>query len=253
MENKVILILADGMRPDGMLNCGNPFVAEFLSASSACLDAQTVMPSVTLPCHMSLFHSVPPSRHGILSNTYVPMVRPLDGLFEQLSKADKVCASFYNWEQLRDLSRPSMLNHSFFQAPASRETDVEVTEAMLNYTEKNCPDFVFLYLGGTDAAGHNFGWMGEEYRSTVSAAWDCIEKVYRRFGGEYSIFVTADHGGHERTHGEDIPEDMTIPIILYSKAGYTVPAGATIMDIAPTITEIMGVKPGKDWEGSSLI
>ena len=46
--------------------------------------AQTVMPSVTLPCHMSLFHSVAPDRHGILTNTYTPQVRPINGICEQL-------------------------------------------------------------------------------------------------------------------------------------------------------------------------
>lgn len=43
------------------------------------LRARTVMPSVTLPCHMSLFHSVDPGRHGILTNTYVPQARPRGG------------------------------------------------------------------------------------------------------------------------------------------------------------------------------
>ena len=63
MSEKVILVLVDGMRPDGMLGCGHPFSAELVSRSSHALDAQTVMPSVTLPCHMSLFHAVDPARH----------------------------------------------------------------------------------------------------------------------------------------------------------------------------------------------
>ena len=65
MSEKVILILVDGMRPDGLLACGHPFVTTLLSQSAYALDAQTVMPSVTLPCHMSLVHSVDPQRHGI--------------------------------------------------------------------------------------------------------------------------------------------------------------------------------------------
>ena len=43
------------------------------------LTAQTVMPSVTLPCHMSLFHSVEPLRHGTTDNVYMPQVRPVKG------------------------------------------------------------------------------------------------------------------------------------------------------------------------------
>ena len=42
--NKVILISIDGMRPDGVLNCGNPYVQELMKIGSHALDARTVMP-----------------------------------------------------------------------------------------------------------------------------------------------------------------------------------------------------------------
>lgn len=74
---KVLLILSDGMRPDGL--DAHPAAARLMREGSYTLRARTVMPSVTLPCHMSLFHSVDPGRHGILTNTYVPQVRPRHG------------------------------------------------------------------------------------------------------------------------------------------------------------------------------
>lgn len=80
MPNKAILILADGMRPDALQACGNPYAMELCAKSAHTMQAKTVMPSVTLPCHMSLFHSVTPQRHGILSNVYVPQVRPVTGI-----------------------------------------------------------------------------------------------------------------------------------------------------------------------------
>ena len=52
MSEKVILVLVDGMRPDGMMGCGNPFAEKLIKESTYSLKAQTVMPSVTLPCHM---------------------------------------------------------------------------------------------------------------------------------------------------------------------------------------------------------
>lgn len=59
---KVLLILSDGMRPDGLE--GHPAVARLMREGSYSLRARTVMPSVTLPCHMSLFHSVDPAVTG---------------------------------------------------------------------------------------------------------------------------------------------------------------------------------------------
>ena len=84
MAEKVILVLVDGMRPDGLLQCGHPFVDTLRKNATVYLQAQTVNPSVTLPCHMSLFHSVDPERHGITTNTYIPQVRPLEGLVDRL-------------------------------------------------------------------------------------------------------------------------------------------------------------------------
>ena len=90
--SKVILILADGMRPDGLEACGHPFLEELKAHSVYTMNAVTVMPSVTLPCHMSLFLSVPPQRHGILTNTYVPQVRPVKGLFERIRESGNTAA-----------------------------------------------------------------------------------------------------------------------------------------------------------------
>lgn len=250
---KVVLIVVDGMRPDAIEQLEDTFASKFLEESCTCLNAQTVMPSVTLPCHMSLFHSVTPERHGILTNTYTPQVRPVKGLCEVLSEAKKRCAAFYNWEPLRDLTRPGSLVHSvFYDETAEAGTDKKVTEAAIKYIKAEKPDFVFLYLGEADEKGHRYGWMKEAYRQAVAEAWNCIREISENFGNEYAILVTADHGGHGRIHGMDIPEDMTIPLILHSISSKKVRC-ASILDIAPTVTNLLDVEPDNDWEGESLL
>lgn len=109
---KVLLILVDGMRPDMLTDI--PEAQELMKRSSCCMTAQTVFPSVTLPCHMSLFHSVDPDRHGITDNIYTPQVRPIKGICEVLRQNRKRCAFFYTWEELRDLTRPDSLVLSNF-------------------------------------------------------------------------------------------------------------------------------------------
>ena len=89
---KVILISIDGMRPDGFLNCKNPFAEKMMELGAYSLNASSMTPSVTLPCHLSIFHSVPPVRHGITTNTYIPFARPINGLFEQIKMAGGVSA-----------------------------------------------------------------------------------------------------------------------------------------------------------------
>lgn len=255
--NKVILISVDGMRPDGFLNCGNPYIEEIMKKAYYTLDGKTVFPSVTLPCHMSLFHSVPPERHGITTNTYIPMARPVNGLFEQLKSNGAVSAMFYGWEPLRDVSRPSSLKFSEYKnAYIETSVDSYLADRAIECAKKYYPNFIFLYMVDTDEiGGHDNGWMTEKYLKVVSLAVDNIRKVIENLGDEYTVIITADHGGHDRSHGTDMPEDTTIPMFYIGKdfeCGHRF-SGGSILDIIPTVAEIMDIPFAPEWEGRSVI
>ena len=71
---------------------------------------------------------------------------------------------------------------------------------------------------------------------------------------EYTVIITADHGGHGRTHGTDMPEDMTIPVIVIGE-GFepkSTLSSTSILDIAPTVVKLLGVTPDEEWEGKAL-
>ena len=199
---------------------------------------------------MSMFHSIEPERHGTLVNTYMPQVRPVDGLFEQLKKADKVSAMFYGWEPLRDISRPGSLKCAeYINAYSFEHTDAMLTDRALDYINLAKPDFVFLYMVETDEkGGHDNGWMSEVYLDYINRAISNVKRVIEETKGEYTVIVTADHGGHDRSHGSDMDEDMIIPMMFYGKQftpGKEI-SGVSLLDIAPTIAEIMGIQNGRE-------
>ena len=109
---------------------------------------------------MSLFYSVEPVRHGTFDLEYVKPERPLNGLCEQLNAHGKSCVFFYNWEELRDLAHPGALVHSQYDSGLrlgfEKASELSV-EAAMRYIPENLPDFVFLYLGFPDEAGHMHG------------------------------------------------------------------------------------------------
>lgn len=253
---RTLLILVDGMRPDALKNLDT--AQDIIQKSAYTMDAKTVMPSVTLPCHMSLFHSVDPSRHGTTTNTYAPQVRPIKGLCEILRENRKKSAFFYNWEELRDLYRPGSVVFSYFckggEIGYDKANDM-ISAAAIDYLNKNHTDFAFLYLGYPDSAGHNHGWMSDEYMEAMENSWKNIRNVMRSLPEDYTVIITADHGGHDRTHGTELPEDMTIPIIIYGKnfAPGEISNHANIKDIAPTITKLLDVEADEEWEGKSMI
>ena len=132
MNNKVILISVDGMRPDGLRTCGNPYVTELERRATYTYTGQAVFPSVTFPCHYSMAHSVTPERHGILTNTYVPEVRPVTGIFEKIRSAGGVSAMFYGGEPLRDIASPGALRFStYINAYMKESTDTVLTDEAL--------------------------------------------------------------------------------------------------------------------------
>ena len=256
MSKKVIAISIDGLRSDALQLANSSFYESMKQKFAYTLNVTTVMPSITLPCHTSIFHSVTPARHGITVNSYSPFASPLTGLFEHFKNLGFSNAMFYGWEPLRDVSRPDSLKFSIFSdGHAFENNNAFLTEQAIFYAKKHSPDFVFLYLLDTDSAGHDYGWMSKQYLDCVKGALACVEKVFNELGEEYQIVVFADHGGHERSHGTDMKEDLTVPLFINSPlitAGENL-GSVSVLDIAPTIAKLMGVKPHSDWEGKSLI
>ena len=78
----VVLFVLDGLRPDGLQQADTPNIGSVFADGAFTMEARTVMPSATLPCHTSMFRGVTPERHGITTNTWVPQVRPVSSVVD---------------------------------------------------------------------------------------------------------------------------------------------------------------------------
>lgn len=251
---KATLILIDGLRPDAIDVADCPTLTALRNRCAATMNAVTVMPSITLPCHFSLFHSVPPARHGITTNLYTPMARPLPGLFDVASAAGKRCAIFYNWEQLRDLGRPGSLHGAGYVGNSAVDPhgDDEVVDLALAYRRKHDPDLLFVYLGTVDEAGHKYGWMSDGYLEQIGRVDHALETLLDALDSSTSVLLQSDHGGHDRSHGTPAPEDMTIPWMIAGpgvREGRLLEEPVSILDSAPTLAHLLQVAPHPSWEG----
>ena len=110
-----LFVMIDGLRPDALAKIDCPSLSALRERGASTLTARSVMPSVTLPCHTSIFHAVPPTRHGVVTNDWQPMARPLPGLIDVAKTAGKHCAAIYNWEPLRNVSQALSLDFAWFR------------------------------------------------------------------------------------------------------------------------------------------
>ena len=257
-----ILFLVDGMRPDALQQAHTPYVDRLIATGASTLTARTVMPSITLPCITSLFMSVPPQEHGVTSNIWNPDNVGI-GLMDVVGRAGGRPASFYNWEQLRDLSRPGALHTAIYLNNCHEPEgagDTELAHVAVETLKGKPVDFAFIYLGYTDVAGHDHGWMTDPYLEAIENADLCISLVVDglRNGSadDWLVAITSDHGGHETHHGTDLDVDMTTPVILHGDPaitpGTTLTEPVSIIDIAPTITRWLGLQAPPDWRGQAI-
>ena len=256
VHTKVLLVSIDGMRADAVRE--SKYAERLMQNSTYYSAASTVYPSVTLPCHMSMHHGVSPEVHGVLNNDYTPVDNLTDGIAETLAKSGKKCAFFYNWYELGDVISDSALVKSSYspnEIVGWKISNNMTAQACKKHIFNNSTDFTFLYLGLLDEMGHEHGWLSEEYYEALNSSLELVFDIMDSLGDEYVVIITSDHGGHETGHGTELAEDMTIPIFLLGNGfdkNVEMP-GSSILDIAPTVTDILGVAPLDAWEGKSLL
>jgi len=249
----VVFILIDGLHPEAVMLDRCPNLAVVMARGASTLRATSIMPSITLPCHMSIFHSVPPTRHGMTTNEWSPMARPLPGWADVAHASGKRGAFIYNWEPLRNLSRPGSLSFSYFRDTAyTADGDRVIAAEAARAIAGDNLDFAFVYFGTVDTAGHVYGWMSDEYLAQAARVDRELGIVLASLPEDSHVLIQADHGGHDRTHGTDSTEDMTIPWVIAGpgiRRDQTIDAPVSLLDTAPTLARLLGIAPHPQWEG----
>ncbi|MEA3361206.1 MAG: alkaline phosphatase family protein [Thermodesulfobacteriota bacterium] len=259
---KTILVIIDGCRSDGLEQAKTPNIDYMIENGSHTLNARTVTPSITLPAHFSIFTSLPPMAHNVLTNTGSPKPSSTArSIIDLVKDFGKKTAAFYSWEYFRNLSVPGSLNYSQFINSGSVENrDIEVAQAAAGYLNSHCPDFCFIYFEGTDIAGHRSGFMSASYLDAIETADTALgiilnELERANLSDCYSIILHSDHGGINNHHLENTPEVMTIPWIAVGpgvRQKHIITDKVNIIDTAPTLAGLMDIPAHHTWQGRAV-
>jgi arylsulfatase A-like enzyme len=268
VTDHVVVISIDGLRPDAIEQFGAKTLLRLMREGSYTLGAKTILPSKTLPSHTSMLTGVDADQHGITWNEEqmdehghvdVPTVFGL-------AKAQGFrTAAFFSKTKFHHLEAPNTLD--YVRSPKGGILDSKWEAARtVNEVEKyleskaDAPNVMFVHIGEPDFAGHMFGWMGRVYGSAVrqadQAVAEILDEAEDRFGqGNFTVIVTADHGGHDRNHGSSDSRDTTIPWIVWGKGvgvGTALPSGIRTMDTAATALWLLGVETPEAWVGHAI-
>ncbi|HEX7243661.1 MAG TPA: alkaline phosphatase family protein [Longimicrobiaceae bacterium] len=255
----VVLVSVDGLRPDAIEASGARTIRSIMGEGAFTLEARTIFPSKTLPSHTSMLTGVSPAKHGITWNedrvgetgrVAVPTV------FDLADSAGLEVAAFFGKAKFHHLMGGGPTR---FWATAPGGVEVFMAPRMVEDVERYLrfrkPDLLFVHLSDVDVAGHSVGWMSLPYRMAVRRADAAVARIRAaaraRFGDDFVLLVTADHGGHGRNHGSDEAVDMTIPWMAWGKgvAPGRIAAPITTFDTAATVLWLLGVPRPDSWDG----
>ena len=260
ISRHVVVVSVDGLRPDAINAYGASTLQRLIREGSYTLAASTIHPSKTLPSHTSMLTGQPPERHGVLWNNVTSAdtdAIELPNIFSVARAHGYSTAAFFSKAKFQPLQLEGTLDYS--QAPGGwfgRWSSERTIRDVANYLERARPNVLFVHLTDPDAAGHRDGWMSDEYGRAVASADAAITRLLdlsaQAFGnGNFSLIVTADHGGHDKNHGSRDPLDVTIPWIAWGKG---VKQGALethvqTMDTASTVLWLLGLNEPTNWAG----
>ena len=261
----MLVVSIDGLRPDAIEKYGASTLQRLMREGSYTLSGRTIDPSKTLPSHTSMLTGQPPERHGVLWNNVATADAEsieLPNVFGLARARGYSTAAFFSKAKFQPLQVAGTLDYS--QAPGGwfgRWSSARTVSDVSEYLVRARPNVLFVHLTDPDAAGHSAGWMTAGYGRAVLEADRAVSRLIalaaQAFGaGNFSVIVTADHGGHGTSHGSDDPRDVTIPWIAWGqgvKPGLLAEATVRTMDTAATVLWLLAVDRPADWAGHPVI
>ena len=277
--SRVVVVSIDGLRGDALHLM--PALDALRSRAAWTDSMQTVVPSLTVPGHLSMFTGRDVTALGVTTNVLDQSAG--------LTLAVNGATTMFQW--VKDAGGRSTALIASSLVPASDLTNAQsffgidrittVTadlrslraDALAAATAPDAPMLLFVHIPTVDFAGHDFGWvrtdtvgpngadvLGVRYSDAALAADSVVNDLWLALqpaidSGEVALIVTADHGGGHgehcvadmpasRQHCTSQPGDRTTPFLLIAKGvpGGRIAGQPTIMEVAPTVGQLLRLR-----------
>lgn len=256
--NHVFIISFDGGNPTVMQRSLMPTVMTLLRQGAGTWTAQTIFPSVTLPSHTSMLTGVSPQKHKVLWNDWKPEkgLVSVPTIFGIAKQKGLTTALFAGKPKFKHLNLPGTLDA--FGIPSYSAKRVAAVAG--KYILEKKPNLCFIHFADSDGAGHKNGWGSREQMLAFTDEDDALKTVVEAIqkagiANDSVVILSADHGGHGKTHGSKSPDDMNIPWIAWGsrvKQGFAITAKTTTYDTAATALWLLDIPVPANWDGKPV-
>ena len=240
---QVVIVSIDGLRPDAVLKSATGNIQALAARGAYTWEARTIMPSNTLPSHVSMLTAYPPEVHRILWDEYLPARGRLTvpTLFTAVRGAGMrsvMVVGKNKFDTFKDTGAVDV-----YLVASGGDDDVAARAAAEAQSGFN---LMFVHLPEVDLSGHAKSWMSPTYLDRVVHADQAVGRLLAALPWWATVILTADHGGGSRAnnHGSEAACDMTIPWIVSGPGtlrGYRLGTAVHTTDTAATAAWLLGV------------
>ncbi|MBE2284152.1 MAG: alkaline phosphatase family protein [Prosthecobacter sp.] len=273
----VFIVSIDGGKPAVIAESEAPTLKQIAAEGAVTWQASTIFPSITLPSHTSMLTGVGPDKHQILWNNFTPIKGfvKVPTVFSLLKAADPMAVDgmFVGKVKFRHLWLKDSVDVFDFggpqdSAPVAGTPEIEkdkkpsqmVAKQASAWIKEHKPKLAFIHFPDVDSAGHKSGWGSPEQKEAIKvtdqALWQVWQAIKDAGIADSSVMlISADHGGHDKTHGLNIPDDMIIPWVAWGKGvkkNFTITDKVTTYDTAATALWLLDVPVPAEFDGKPV-
>jgi choline-sulfatase len=283
--DRIVLVTLDTVRADyiGSYGAAQAHTPNFDTVATAGVrfDSAISPTPLTLPSHASLMTALDPPGHGVRHNGIYRLSGEIPTLAERLRAAGFATAAFvgalvldarFGLDRGFDAYDDAMSDRLSGHVGYAERTADSVADAALAWLDQ-APDKFFLWIHFYDAhAGYDpplgfaSAFASRPYQGEIafvdSQFGRVLAELERRWpDGGTLLVVTADHGESlgehaEATHSYSVYDaTQRIPLIMSGPGlphGHVVGETVRLVDVAPTVIELVGAEPLSEVEGRDL-